>query len=246
MRADMPPLVLLAGMNCTADLWTECGLDDALTPELAEESMDAQVERLLAELPPVFVLGGLSLGAIVAMTLAVRAPERLAGLVLVSTNAKAPTPAQQDGWRSWIARLDAGETPRTLQEEILPALLSPAATKSADLIERTLAMGDATGPAALRAQLRMQSTRADLRPGLRNVDVPALVVAGVDDVICPPAFHVEIAAALPNARTVTIDGGHLLPLEQPSEFGRLVRDWCDRRTAAAPARAEGTLSPGAR
>ena len=76
-RADALPLVLLPGMNCTADLWAGCGVDDALTPVLAEQSIDTQVDRLLAELPPLFVLGGLSLGAIVAMALVVRAPERV-------------------------------------------------------------------------------------------------------------------------------------------------------------------------
>ena len=63
----MTPLVLLAGMNCTADLWTGCGLDDALTPKLTRSSIQAQIDALLAELPWRFVIGGLSLGAIVVI-----------------------------------------------------------------------------------------------------------------------------------------------------------------------------------
>ena len=211
-------------MNCTADLWTGCGVDDALTPVLAEQSIDTQVDRLLAELPPLFVLGGLSLGAIVAMALVARAPERVARLCLASTNAKAPTPVQQESWRTWIRRIDAGESARSLQTEILGALLSPVAVRDRpDLVERTLAMADETGPATLRAQLQMQSTRVDLRPALRDVTVPTLLVSGAQDALCPPEFHVEIAAELPRARVVTIDGGHLLPLEQPETFGALLR-----------------------
>lgn len=218
------PLVLLAGMNCTEDLWTGCGLDDALTPSLTENSMDAQVEHLLRRLPPVFVLGGLSLGAIVAMAIAVREPSRVAGLCLASTNAKAPTTVQHASWRDWIERLDAGESARQLQATILDRLLSPEASRP-DLIERTLAMGDATGTAALRAQLRMQATRSDLRPGLRDVGVPTLVVSGAWDALCPPGFHTEIAGGMRDARMVTLDGGHLLPMERPSAFGALVRSW---------------------
>jgi pimeloyl-ACP methyl ester carboxylesterase len=215
-------------MNCTADLWTGCGLDDALTPELDEQSVDAQVERLLAELPLRFVLGGLSLGAIVAMALVTRAPERVERLCLVSTNAKAPTAGQRSSWRSWIDRLDAGESARSLQMDILGALLSPAAKDRPDLVERTLAMADATGASRLRSQLQMQSSRVDLRGALRDVTVPTLLVSGAQDAICPPQFHSQIAAALPRPRVVTIDGGHLLPLEQPDDFGSLVRAWCDR------------------
>ena len=216
-------------MNCTADLWTGCGVDDALTPVLDEQSIDAQVDRLLAELPPRFVLGGLSLGAIVAMALVARAPERVERLCLVSTNAKAPHPRSS---RHRGGRGSTGSTPAraraSLQTDILAALLSPAAARDRpDLVERTLAMADATGTATLRAQLRMQSTRVDLRPALRDVTVPTLLVSGAQDAICPPQFHAEIAAELPRARVVTIDGGHLLPLERPDAFGALVRAWRD-------------------
>ena len=221
----MLPLVLLPGMNCTADLWTECDLGEALTPMLSEESIDAQVDRLLAELPPLFALGGLSLGANVAMALVVRAPERVVRLCLVATNAKAPTVEQRTSWQNWIDRLDAGESARSLQADILPGLLSSDAANRPVLVRRTLAMADATGPARLRAQLRMQSTRIDLRPALRAVSVPTLLVSGAEDSVCPPEFHLEIAAALPRARVVTIDGGHLLPMERPDAFGALVRGW---------------------
>ncbi len=225
----MTPLVLLAGMNCTADLWTGCGLDDALTPKLTRSSIQAQIDALLAELPWRFVIGGLSLGAIVAMALVARAPERVAGLCVTSTNAKGPTPAQQHSWRAWVARLDAGERPRALQAEIVAELLSPAAAADRpDLVERTLAMADATGSEDLRAQLLMQTTRTDLRPALRKVEVPTLVVSGAADAISPPAFHIEIASALPHGGVVTLDGGHLLPMERPEAFGALVRSWRER------------------
>jgi pimeloyl-ACP methyl ester carboxylesterase len=221
-------LVLLAGMNCTADLWTGCGLDDALTPALAARTMDEQVEQLLRVLPTSFVLGGLSLGGIVAMALAHRAPERVAGLCLVSTNAKEPTDAQRAGWRRWRDRLRAGESPRALQASIVDSLLSAAAQRRPELSQRTLAMGDATGSATLDAQLQLQSTRTDLRPGLRSVSVPTLIVSGAADPICPPEFHTEIASAVRGARVVSLDGGHLLPLERPEAFGALVRSWRTR------------------
>jgi pimeloyl-ACP methyl ester carboxylesterase len=217
-------------MNCTADLWSDCGLDDAITPELTSRSIEAQVDALRGTLPARFVLGGLSLGAIVAMALAIRAPDRVAGLILASTNAKAPTDAQRQGWNVWLERLDAGVTARELQSSILPALLPPFSRSTRpDLVERTLAMGDATGEDALRNQLVMQGTRVDLRPGLAGVATPTLVVSGADDPICPPAFHTELFGALPRAHLETLDAGHLLPMEKAAEFGALVRGWVARQ-----------------
>lgn len=222
----MPPLVLLAGMNCTSDLWTDAELDSAIRPDLAESSIGAQVAALLAELPESFVLVGHSLGGIVSMALALAEPERVAGLCLVSTNAKAPTDAQRDGWRDWLAQLEAGADARALQQSILEPLLgADLASARPDLVERTLGMGAATGETRLRAQLQMQLTRTDLLSRLPSLTMPTLIVSGLDDVICPPHFHTEIVAEIPDARLVSLEAGHLLPLERPTEFGALVRSW---------------------
>lgn len=222
----MTPLVLLAGMNCTDDLWADAGLGTVILPVLDRGDIDDQVAALCAELPDGFVLVGHSLGAIVAMALAAAAPERIGGLCLVSTNAKAPTDAQRDGWRAWIAELDRGVEARELQESILPALLGEhAARDRPDLVERTLAMGAATGEDRLRAQLHLQLSRRDLLGALPSMRIPTLVVSGLNDVICPPHFHTEIVTRMPDARLVTLDAGHMLPLERPASFGALLRSW---------------------
>lgn len=236
----MIPLVLLPGMNCTADLWAGCGVDDALTPPLTEDDLGRQVERLLDELPPVFAIGGLSLGAIVAMALSARAPERVAGLFVASTNAKAPTDAQRASWRRWLDRLGAGASPRDLQADILGVLLSPrVAADRPDLVARTLRMGAETAPDALAAQLRLQASRVDLRGGLGRLEAPVLVLTAAEDALCPPAFHDEILAAVGHGVRVSVDAGHLSPLERPDEVGAAVRAWrerCQSRAARSPRR----------
>jgi pimeloyl-ACP methyl ester carboxylesterase len=220
-------------MNCSPDLWAGCGLDDAITPVLDASSVDRQADVLLERLPKRFVLAGLSLGGIVAMSVAIRAPERIAGLVLIATNAKAPTDTQRRGWTEWLERLDAGVTARDLQRGILASLLTERSRATRpDLIERTLDMADATGAATLRSQLVMQGTRIDLRPALAGMTVPTLVVSGVEDPICPPRFHIELVEAIPRAQLVSLDGGHLLPMEKSAEFGGLVRSWAAPRALA--------------
>ncbi|WP_144875207.1 alpha/beta fold hydrolase [Microbacterium sp. 1.5R] len=232
------PLVLLAGMNCTADLWADADFDaegaGAIRPTLDRPSLRAQVDALLAELPARFVLVGHSLGGIVGMALALTSPERVAGLCLVATNAKAPTSAQREGWREWMRRLDAGADARSLQHGILEPLLGEhLVAERPDLVERTLRMGADTGKELLRTQLALQLTRVDLLSRLSSLRMPTLVVSGLDDVICPPSFHTEIVAALPDARLVSLDAGHLLPLERPREFADLVRAWRSQQVRPA-------------
>ena len=54
----MSSLVLLAGMNCTADLWADAGLDGAIQPALDSPTQPPPVEALLGELPERLVLVG--------------------------------------------------------------------------------------------------------------------------------------------------------------------------------------------
>jgi pimeloyl-ACP methyl ester carboxylesterase len=222
-----PPLVLLPGMGCSAALWSRLDLGLVpLTPVLEEPALDAEVERLLALLPERFALAGLSLGAVVAMALTRRAPERVSRLCLMSTNPYGPTAAQRGGWaeqRATLARAGA----RELQTALLPVLLSPrAAAQRPDLVQATLDMAEEVGAARYDAQLRLQATRVDERPGLARVPCPTLVVAARQDRLCDVARHEEIAARVPGAELVILeDCAHLSPLEQPAAVSVHLGRW---------------------
>jgi len=65
---------------------------------------------------------------------------------------------------------------------------------------------------------------ADLRPALRHVDVPALVIAGQHDRITPVAGAVTLVAELPRGTLLTVpDAGHLVMLERPAEVNEHLR-----------------------
>lgn len=222
------PLVLLAGMNCTADLWTpvrqRLGGRPVLTPVIDGADLEDAVRRVLAGLPDRFALAGLSLGGIVAMAMYRLAPERIARIALLDTNARAPTDGQRAGWQRVRDRLADGLTAGAYQAEILDLLI--ADRHRARLTGPVIAMGERTGPALLDRQLRLQQTRIDELPALRHVAVPALVLHGEEDALCPPERHREIATAVPNSTLVGIAGaGHLSPMEQPDAVAAAMTRW---------------------
>lgn len=222
------PLVLLPGMGCSDRLWegVRRRLPEwmTLTAPLDRPDLDENVDALLDRLPARFALAGLSLGGIVAMALARRAPERVSRLCLISTNARPPTPQQHEAWAAQLAGLAAGRPARALQADLLPVLLHPEALPR--LAEDTLAMADEVGEAVLTAQLRLQGTRVDERPGLRSVGVPTLVLAAADDALCPIQRHEEIRDLVPGASLVVLaETGHLSSLERPDEVADAMRGW---------------------
>ena len=187
-----------------------------ITPALTEATLDAQVTRLLDELPDRFVLGGLSLGGIVAMALVRTAPERVSSLILLSTNPHGPTEDQLQNWRASRDDLRAGRTARDLQSDWLPLLLSEPAG-SPELVEVTLIMADEVGEASLDAQLALQATRIDERPALRDVRCPTMIISARQDALCSVAKHIELNELVPDSALMIIeDCGHLSPLERPA------------------------------
>lgn len=210
-------------MGCTSALWSRLDLpEDVRTPVLREPSLDAEVGRLLDLLPQRFALAGLSLGAVVAMALVRRAPARVSRLCLMSTNPYGPTPAQREAWAAQREVLRTGSA-RGLQASLLPLLLS---SSREDLVPLTLEMADEVGEDTYEAQLRLQATRVDERPGLAQVRVPTLVVAARDDRLCSVERHAEIARLVPGAELVVLeDCAHLSPLERPEELSAHLHRW---------------------
>lgn len=230
------PLVLLPGMNCSPRLWW--GVADAVARRLprllvryespAADSVDRCVEELLRASPARFALCGLSLGGIVAMAVARRAPERVTRLCLMSTNPHEPTAEQRASWRVLRADLAAGRTARDVQRGLLPVLLSTAA-RTPPLEEQVLLMADETGSDLLDRQLAAQGTRVDERPALRRVAVPTLVLAAAQDALCPVRKHEEMHELIPGSRLVVLDGiGHLSPLEAPGAVAEQLTRWLEQ------------------
>jgi pimeloyl-ACP methyl ester carboxylesterase len=220
-------LVLLPGMGCTAALWSRLDLGiETITPYLEEPSVEGEVDRLLSLLPDRFDLVGLSLGAVVAMALVRRSPERVSRLCVMSTNPYGPTDRQRQGWAAQRREL-AGGSARSLQASLLPSLLSPRVlAERSDLVELTLGMADALGSEVYDLQLQLQSTRVDERPGLAAIHCPTLVVAAADDRLCPVTRHTEIAQLVPGATLAVLpDCAHLSPLERPDRVAALLRAW---------------------
>jgi pimeloyl-ACP methyl ester carboxylesterase len=215
-------------MNCSPALWSRLHLADVttvLTPQLTEPTIEAQVDRLLGELPSRFLLAGLSLGGIVAMALVRAAPERVSAMALLSTNPYAPAPRQLADWRACRDALDAGSAARELQRSWLPLLLSAQARARPDIVRTTLRMADEVGETHLDAQLAMQATRIDERPGLVDLRCPLLIVAAAADALCSIERHREMAGLAPNAGLILVDGGHLSPLEQPDAISSHLVRW---------------------
>jgi len=99
-EAPSVPLLLLPGTLCDARAFGSVAhVAGAVPVDLTGHSaVDAAVDAILAAAPDRFVPVGFSLGGIVTLALARRAPDRIAAMALVATNCR-EVPAENHGVR---------------------------------------------------------------------------------------------------------------------------------------------------
>jgi 2-succinyl-6-hydroxy-2,4-cyclohexadiene-1-carboxylate synthase len=203
--------------------------------ERSADDLAAILDRLAAA--PAHVLG-YSLGARIALRLAVAHPRSVRRLVLESPSAGIPDPvaraARRDADEARATRLERDGIAAFVAEwEREPVFASRAAMPPAR-IARLHAARLRNRPSGLAISLRGagQGVMEPLRDRLHEVTAPTLVVAGALDP-AGSARAADIAAGIRGARLEIITGaGHTPHLETPRTFRTLATDFLEEDPAA--------------
>src|ERR1700742_679962 len=111
---DAMPVVLVPGLIGRARIWAP--VVPALwrhgplmiANHIRDDNMGAIARRILAEAPPRFALAGHSMGGYIAFEIIRQAPDRVAKLALINTQARPDTPEVTERRRGQMARAQAG------------------------------------------------------------------------------------------------------------------------------------------
>jgi pimeloyl-ACP methyl ester carboxylesterase len=225
------PTVLIPGLLCTPRLYAEqlpalWRFGPVMVADhTRDDSMGGIARRILADAPPRFALVGLSMGGYVTFEIMRQAPQRVAKLALLDTQARPDAPEQTEGRKRQIEMAEGGKF------DGIAALLFPRFVAAARHGDRALeavvrTMASDTGAAAFVRQQTAIMNRVDSRPGLAAIGCPALVVVGEQDTLTPPDRAAEMASAIPNARQVVVpECGHLCTLERPEAVTQALTDF---------------------
>ncbi len=235
---SLPAIVFVHGWQGDNTAWA--GIVDALGPTARTLSVDLRgsgesraaagpynLERFATDLRELIearglapaVLAGHSMGATVALRLAVDAPGVVAGLILI-----APVPASGGGYspkgeaylkstagdpvavRKWLARTFAGAPDETA-------------------LGRLCASAAMTGREAALESFESWA-HADFAEATRAISAPVLVIAPQHDI--PEVPETKVAALLRNARYVVVpDSAHYAIVEKPREIAAMIREFMD-------------------
>jgi pimeloyl-ACP methyl ester carboxylesterase len=175
---------------------------------------------------------GVSIGGYTLFEFWRRYRERIAALVLANTRAGAETAEGRAGRLQTADRVLREGTAQFI-EELFQKLFSPATlTNRPDIVEAARAMAKKMSAADIAAVQRGMAERADSIPSLATINVPTLVIAGEDDAVPVSELELIHQRIAGSQFRVIAKAGHYAAMEQPAEFGRLLRTFFDsqRRT----------------
>lgn len=196
------------------------------------------------------ILVGLSLGGLVASVLAAHYPERVKGAILAgtvsgigladaarltSTNFLAKR-ERFEGWDKFNRNYWLTHYPDFAEFFIRNVFSEPHSTKQ---IEDGIAWAkETTGPILIKTvEARAIPPKFDVSEQMyRKIRCPLLLIHGDDDQIQPYQRAKAVAAEVPGAELVTIDGGGHNPLGRyPAKANALIFEFLDRRVGIAAA-----------
>lgn len=188
----------------------------------AATSLHDMAQRTLATAPDTFALVGFSMGGYVAREMVRLAPDRVSRLVLIATSARGDTPAQAR------RKSDAASLPFTgISASAVRKSLAPEREGDTKLVRQIQAMGQRLGAETFRRQALFQ--RNDDLQKLSTVACPTLVIAGSRDRLRSIDEAQELTAGIPDATLLTLDCGHMVPMECPGELGGLLTQFIGRK-----------------
>lgn len=169
----------------------------------------------LKRCPERFALMGFSLGGYIARHMLYRAPERVQALILVGTSTRPSGPS--------VSGPTTNKMFRGMSRAALVRAVHTSRAEDEALIQRMKDMGTRLG-AEVFARLSALDRKSDLED-MRGIQCPVLVVTADQDRLRSLDESKEMAEAAQAKLAVLEHCGHMMPMEEPDQLGRLTSKW---------------------
>lgn len=177
------------------------------------------------------VWAGLSIGGMVALRAAIRAPERVSALILLDTDAGsepklAATKYRAMGWGAGLLGM------RPFLPAVVPRMFGATTRRERpDLVGEWKEHFGAVDVPSMRYTLGALMGRDSILDRLPQIDVPTLVIVGEEDAALPQRCSNAIAAGIAQARYRSLPRcGHLSALEHPETVTEWMLDFLKKST----------------
>ncbi len=176
------------------------------------------------------VLAGMSVGSFMALEFALTHPNRLDGLIMIDGMAQAYTPEEREAFGHEFGKLDIdGPIPREFAEWAAPFCFGPAAqSQNPELINHWIDLWCTLPARSVYREAHSWLDKADLSDRISEIEIPVLIVHGVDDLPVSIDRARPMGDAIPRAEFVEIpNAGHTSNLENPIAVNAAIRNFAN-------------------
>lgn len=176
---------------------------------------------------------GLSMGGMIALSLAAHYPQKINRLVVGITSARTPDatdPVESEQYQQRIMR-EYGLTAEVAHRHNAIDLLGESVFRDAPEDVAWWTNPSREGLVQTQAGYELQSQALmgyDVRDALKQLDIPTLVMSNTEDRIVPPRYQDEIVSLIPDAQIKRYRGGHvymMLPSYAPQFYADVLAFW---------------------
>lgn len=240
---NQTPLLLLPGLMNDERVWDPvrkalpAGRDVVVSSTHTADTIPALAASALAAMPAgKFAVAGFSLGGYVALEVCRQAGQRIAGIALLDTGARADSEEAMQNRRRMVAALETGNASfAQVAGAFATRVLHASHAEDPQMLALLGSMAQSVGTDGFKRQQAAAMNRQDARDVLPTLHGPALVLCGREDQITPPALSEEMADLLPGDVELAVvpQSGHMSTLEQPAAVVAAFMRWLGRVDAAA-------------
>ena len=174
---------------------------------------------------------GHSMGGFIAQELALTYPQRVKSLILASSGTR-ETSLGRNLIDTWVRMAQEGVSLETRLREQLLWVFTDASFENQDMVQMVITMMLAN-PYPQPAHGLARQTGADLEHDtgerIGKITAPTLVLVGKEDILTPVKMSEELAAGIPNAELVILEGGgHMSQSEVADKFNQAVLDFLEK------------------
>jgi pimeloyl-ACP methyl ester carboxylesterase len=237
MATTKQKIYFIPGTMCDERLWTKVW--QTLTPLLANnvefthlsipslETISDITDYIAAQLNENSSLVGFSLGGYFASEIAIKYPQKVSNLLLVS-NMSSALPEKENKERARTIQFIKKNGYTGIPNKRINHLLDPSSHHNEHIKETIRAMDKTMGVNVLLHQLNVTTLRANLLPQLIKLVCPLKFCIGDTDCLVKiERIENQLSQSISNNKTLEVipNTGHMLPLEQPEVLAHVIAKW---------------------
>lgn len=220
------PLILVPGLLCDKEVWAKQinslrDIADIVVADLSKATTpEAMVDAVFSVAPSErFCLAGHSMGAWIAAEVAVRHPERVTKLCIISTSVAADTNVKAAHRHELINQVSQGQIESVIDQLVDSFIFNETIRPS---VKRILTRN---APTFINQESAMLLRRNNL-PLLKIIKCPTLIIHAENDKIFSLEDAKAIQTNIPHAKIEIVkDSGHMVIMEKPDIVSELMRVW---------------------